>query len=466
MAAGLLAAAVAGGAVAIAGAALVGVGDNTTTVREVLLDRPTLSGNISQAGPLSALTLRDIYRKDAPGVVQVTSTTKVKLPRSDWFGNSFGLPGTEVQQSLGSGFVIDKAGHIVTNYHVVGDAQTVHVSFSNSDSMKARDRRQRPVDRRRPAQGRRELARAQAARRSATPTTSRSATRSPPSATRSATTAASAPASSARFSARSPPPDGSPIDRVIQTDAAAQPRQLRRPAAQRAGPGDRRQLGDRRPATPAPREHRHRLRDSDQHRSGRRRAAQGERPGRPPVLRCPRPPGHHPDGASSSSCPVNAASSSRRVISGQRRRAGRAARRVGPGRRRGRELSARRRPDRQGGRRCAVTDSTERLREIVSAAPAGRHRLDRVLPRQPSTGAPTSSLVGNLHLPRSSPTCRGRRDRLVPLPPCPRWIRPRRAGSRLVAVARGSFRSCASRRAKPGSGGGWGSLRGVDKLPP
>jgi S1-C subfamily serine protease len=136
-AAGLLAAAVAGGAVAIAGAALVGVGDNTTTVREVLLDQPAISGNISQTGSGKRLTLRDIYRMDAPGVVQVTSTTKVKLPRSQWFGNPFGLQGTDVQQSLGSGFVIDKAGLVDTNYHVVGDARTVYVSFSNSDSMRA-----------------------------------------------------------------------------------------------------------------------------------------------------------------------------------------------------------------------------------------------------------------------------------------------------------------------------------------
>ena len=137
MAAGLLAAAVAGGAVAIAGAALVGVGDHTTTVREVLVDRPTISGNVSQTEPGQRMTLRDIYRKDAPGVVQVTSTTKVKLPRSQWFGNPFGMQGTDVQQSLGSGFVIDKAGLVVTNYHVVRGAKTVYVSFSNSDSMRA-----------------------------------------------------------------------------------------------------------------------------------------------------------------------------------------------------------------------------------------------------------------------------------------------------------------------------------------
>ena len=42
-----------------------------------------------------------------------------------------------MQRSLGSGFVIDKAGLVVTNYHVVGDAQSVYVSFSNSDSMRA-----------------------------------------------------------------------------------------------------------------------------------------------------------------------------------------------------------------------------------------------------------------------------------------------------------------------------------------
>jgi S1-C subfamily serine protease len=138
MAAGLFAAAIAGGAVAIVGAALVGVGESTTTVREVLVDRaPPLEAQASQSEPDQRLTLADIYREDAPGVVQVTSTTKVRLPRSQWFGNPFGLPPADVQRSLGSGFVIDKAGLVVTNYHVVRDARSVYVSFSNNDSMRA-----------------------------------------------------------------------------------------------------------------------------------------------------------------------------------------------------------------------------------------------------------------------------------------------------------------------------------------
>ncbi len=124
---------------AVALAALVGVGGHTTTVREVVVPgfQPGPDDVTSRSTRGGALSLGEIYRNDAPGVVQVTSTTKVQLPRSDWFENSFGIPGTEVQQSLGSGFVIDKAGYIVTNYHVVGSAQSVQVSFSNSDSMKA-----------------------------------------------------------------------------------------------------------------------------------------------------------------------------------------------------------------------------------------------------------------------------------------------------------------------------------------
>src|SRR5919108_104848 len=37
-----------------------------------------------------------------------------------------------------AGFVIDKAGHIITNYHVIAGARSVEVSFSNHDSMKAK----------------------------------------------------------------------------------------------------------------------------------------------------------------------------------------------------------------------------------------------------------------------------------------------------------------------------------------
>ena len=130
----LVAAGLVGGAISLAGASAFGVGSKTTTVRRI---QPALGGNSPtsfETRPGKALTINDIFRHDAPGVVQVTSTQIVRT--SDPF--NFGLPQTEEQKALGSGFVMDKAGHIVTNYHVVANARSVEVSFSNSDNLKAR----------------------------------------------------------------------------------------------------------------------------------------------------------------------------------------------------------------------------------------------------------------------------------------------------------------------------------------
>ena len=133
-AAGLLAAAVLGAGLALGGAALFGDLGKTTTIREIQAAASpaaatTASGN---AGP----SINDIYRRAAPGVVQVTSTTIVNVPADPFFGNPL-FPQQQRQQSLGSGFVVDKAGHIVTNFHVVDGAKQVRVSFSNGASMKA-----------------------------------------------------------------------------------------------------------------------------------------------------------------------------------------------------------------------------------------------------------------------------------------------------------------------------------------
>jgi S1-C subfamily serine protease len=132
-AAGLLAAGMLGAGLALGGLAALGdLGGKTTTVREVQAVASPAAASVS--GP--ALSINDIYRRAAPGVVQVTSTTVVTVPADPFFGNPF-LPQRQQEQSLGSGFVVDKAGHIVTNYHVIQGAKQVRVSFSNGASMKA-----------------------------------------------------------------------------------------------------------------------------------------------------------------------------------------------------------------------------------------------------------------------------------------------------------------------------------------
>ena len=133
-AAALLVAAVAGGAVALAGANLTGFGEATTTVQTVIGDSAGQSEVASESRP-NRLSIAQIYSRAAPGVVQVTTTSRVSGQSDPFFG--FTLP-DQTQQALGSGFVIDKSGYIVTNYHVVENAESVEVSFSNNDSMKAK----------------------------------------------------------------------------------------------------------------------------------------------------------------------------------------------------------------------------------------------------------------------------------------------------------------------------------------
>ena len=129
----VVAAAVIGGAAALGGASALGQLGTQTTVKQIIT--PTSNAPVRFATG-KALSIHDIYRRWSSGVVQITSTSVVQVPQDPLFGNPFASP-TQEQQSLGSGFVIDKAGHIVTNYHVIEGAKTVNVSFSNGDNVKA-----------------------------------------------------------------------------------------------------------------------------------------------------------------------------------------------------------------------------------------------------------------------------------------------------------------------------------------
>ena len=133
--AALVVVAIAGGAAALGGASLLGQLGEGTTVRQIVT--PESSSTPASFAHGKALSINEIYRRWAPGVVQITSTSVVSVPQDPLFGNPF-APATQEQQSLGSGFVIDKAGHIVTNYHVIEGAKSVQVSFSNGDNVKAR----------------------------------------------------------------------------------------------------------------------------------------------------------------------------------------------------------------------------------------------------------------------------------------------------------------------------------------
>ncbi len=195
-----------------------------------------------------------IYKRVLPSVVNITSTTLV-------FNFFYG---TVPQQGQGSGFILDKAGHMLTNYHVVeGANRGIEVMLSN--------KRRYPATRCGHGQG----ARPGAAARSTRPTCSRSRwpTRSQLNVGQKvyaignpfglSGTMTRGIISSIR-SIRNQ--DGAPIEDAIQTDAAINPGNSGGPLLNSSRRSHRHQHHDRlqrrRP------ELRHRLRHSHQHRQG------------------------------------------------------------------------------------------------------------------------------------------------------------------------------------------------------
>jgi S1-C subfamily serine protease len=69
----------------------------------------------------------DVYKRVSPSVVNITSTAVA----FDFFY------GAVPQQGQGSGFIIDKEGHILTNNHVVEGARQVEVTLTNKKKYKA-----------------------------------------------------------------------------------------------------------------------------------------------------------------------------------------------------------------------------------------------------------------------------------------------------------------------------------------
>jgi S1-C subfamily serine protease len=123
--AALVAAAILGGAVAVGGVALLGGLDSTTTVVTETAAAPS-PGLAPASG--DAMSVNEIYERASSGVVRINASDNSTSGSTNPFGQN---------AALGSGFVIDKSGHIVTNYHVVRDAGRVTVSFSNRDTVQA-----------------------------------------------------------------------------------------------------------------------------------------------------------------------------------------------------------------------------------------------------------------------------------------------------------------------------------------
>jgi putative serine protease PepD len=112
---------VAAGGIGVGGAATYAAfSSEDTVVRQVTVE------DSEPAASTEPLSVNEIYERAYRGVVEITANGSVETPFGD-----------RPQQALGSGFVYDDEGHIVTNQHVVGDASTVSVRLWNGQTYDA-----------------------------------------------------------------------------------------------------------------------------------------------------------------------------------------------------------------------------------------------------------------------------------------------------------------------------------------
>lgn len=78
----------------------------------------------------------NVSKKVTPSVVNISTVSRKKsvqpfFEANPFFEDFFGAPQTRRDKSLGSGFLISADGYIVTNDHVVRDAESIQVKLSN-----------------------------------------------------------------------------------------------------------------------------------------------------------------------------------------------------------------------------------------------------------------------------------------------------------------------------------------------
>ena len=102
-----------------------------STETKTIVQQAPISASPARDGA-AALTARDIYKRDAPGVVNIKSQI---VQQSD---SPFGLPEQQQGEATGSGFVLNKDGYILTNAHVVDGASKVTVQFEDKQTVEAK----------------------------------------------------------------------------------------------------------------------------------------------------------------------------------------------------------------------------------------------------------------------------------------------------------------------------------------
>ncbi|MDD0839209.1 Do family serine endopeptidase [Curvibacter sp. HBC61] len=103
-----------------------------------LIEAPAAPAGVPAPGSLSGAA-----RKASPAVVSINTSKAAQQPRSSdpWYQFFFGTPGPQAQPQqggLGSGVIVSPTGYILTNNHVVENADEIEVTLNDGRSANAK----------------------------------------------------------------------------------------------------------------------------------------------------------------------------------------------------------------------------------------------------------------------------------------------------------------------------------------
>ncbi|CCO08797.1 S1C family serine protease [Desulforamulus hydrothermalis] len=101
---------------------------------------------LAEQGYIRPANISAVVKQTAPAVVKIETVVQSQVQLTPFLNDPFfrqffgmqGIPRTQVQTGLGSGFIVSEDGYIVTNYHVIEGASQIQVTLATNKQYQAK----------------------------------------------------------------------------------------------------------------------------------------------------------------------------------------------------------------------------------------------------------------------------------------------------------------------------------------